>query len=352
MKVLIETYGCAANRDDTAIMKGILKQGGHSLINNLKGAEIVIINTCIAKGPTESKIVHRIREIKNNYPKKKLIIAGCMPEAEYKICKTLFPEVSLINTFHIKQILKVINSKKRIELLGKEKEIKLNLPKEKIPTIQIAQGCSGNCTYCSVKLAKGELYSFPEEKILKELKGKKIIHLTATDTGCYGKDIGSSLTKLLNKIISLKGDFKLKVGMMNPENVSFMLNDLIEIYKSKNVVKFLHVPIQSGSDKVLREMNRRYTVKDIRNIFKEFRKNIGGINIATDVICGYPTETEEDFKETLELIKELKPEVLNISKFFPRPNTAASKLKQLPSEIVKKRSITLTDLYKKIKAEK
>jgi len=357
--IYIRVYGCTANQDDTDIIRGLINKEGYKLTENIDLAEIIIIVTCIAKSKTEAKITSKLKEIIVKYPEKKLIIAGCMPEAEYEICKKIAPNASLINSQHIKNIIEVIKNKNKvIEFLGKRNENKLNLPKitskKEVVSVQIAEGCNSNCTYCIIRLAKGSLHSFPEEEIIKEIKirldqGYKRINITATDCGCYGIDIGSSLPKLLKEIIKVKGDFKIRLGMANPNFVLEFLNELIKIYKDDKMIKFLHIPLQSGSNKILKDMNRKYKVEDFKKIVKEFRKNIPNINISTDIIVGYPTESLEDFKKTLELIKEITPEVLNISKFAPRPKTKAKELKQLPTEIIKKRSIEITKEINKIR---
>src|SRR3989344_8285 len=289
--IYIESYGCFANQDNEAIMKGLLVKEGFKIINNENKADIIIINTCIVKGSTASKMISRIRYFKN----KNLIISGCMPESEAKLCKKLAPNASLINTFHVTDIIKAVKS-----LLNKNK----------------IKSCN------------------------------KTINLTATDIGCYGLDIKTNLPKLLNKILKIKGNFKIKIGMMNPEHVIKYLDELIEIYKNPKIIKFIHIPLQSGSDKVLKEMNRGYTVKQYKTIVKKFGKEIPNIHIITDLIVGYPSETEKDFKETLKIVKELKFNVVNISKFSPRPGTKASKLKQLTSQEIKKRSVLLHNFYK------
>lgn len=359
VKIYIETYGCAANQDDTSIIKGLLKKENYTLTDDVKKANIIIVNTCIVKGKTESKVISKLKKFIEDYPNKKLIIAGCMPEAEYEICKKIAPKASLINTQHLKDITKIIKNKNKIlKFLGKSKENKLNLPKitkyKDIVNIQIAEGCLSNCYFCITKLAKGNLHSFPKEDIIKEIKlrlkqGYKRINLTSTDNSCYGLDINTNLPSLLKDIIKIKGDFKVRIGMMNPNYAKRYLKNLIKIYKSKKVIKFIHLPIESGSNKVLKDMNRNYKVKDFIKIVKKFRKEIPDINISTDIITGYPSESKEDFNKTIELIKKIKPEVLNISKFTPRPKTEASKLKQLPSQIIKERSKKLSEEFKKLK---
>jgi tRNA A37 methylthiotransferase MiaB len=136
--------------------------------------------------------------------------------------------------------------------------------------------------------------------------------------------------------------------MANPEHVKKYYKDLINIFKDKKIIKFLHLPVQSGSDKVLKDMKRDYTIKEFKKIVKEFRKEIPNICISTDIIVGYPTETEEDFKKTIELIKNLRFEVINVSKFASRPKTYASKLKQLQSQVIKERSKKISEILKEI----
>ncbi|MBS3155145.1 tRNA (N(6)-L-threonylcarbamoyladenosine(37)-C(2))-methylthiotransferase, partial [Candidatus Woesearchaeota archaeon] len=352
VKVYIKFYGCQANLDDGSIIKGILAKNNYEFTNNVKEADIAIIGTCVVKPTTANKIINQLKTVYSL--NKKLIIAGCMPESETKLCKKLFPKASLINTYNITNILDSIN--KSVNYLGKRKELKLGLPKsieKDAVTIQIGSGCNSNCSFCETKLAKGNIQSYPEELIIKEIKyyldkGIKNFNISSTNNADYGKDINTNLVSLFKKIISMDYDFKVRIGMMNPSGIVIYIEKLIEIYKDKKIMKFLHIPVQSGSNKVLKEMNRNYKVEDFIKIVNKFRKNIKNITISTDVIVGYPTETEKDFNETVKLIKKIRPEVLNISKFGARPGTLAAKLKPLKSEIVKERSVKLTKVYKNI----
>ncbi len=358
-KICILGFGCASNQDNAFIMKGLLKEANFELVSDPENVDIVIIVTCIVKSTTENRMRSLIEKLKH----KKLIIAGCMPQAQEKICKDLAPGASLINTCHIKNIVEVVEDliqEKRCDKLGFQKEIKLNLPKitkeKNIATIQISEGCKGSCSFCIVKFAKGKLVSYPQNMIINEIRtlvnnGYKKILLTAQDTVVYGMDTKeqSQLPSLINEICKIDKQFTLRVGMMNPMYVIEVLDELIEAYKNEKVMKFLHIPIQSGSDKVLQDMNRNIQVNEFIEIVQKFRKHFPDISISTDIIVGYPTETEHDFQKTLKLVKEIKPEVLNISKFGSRPGTLASKLKQLPSEEIKRRSIELTKEFEKIK---
>lgn len=341
----LETYGCSANQNNSEIMRGLLVQSGLDMVSNPELADIIIINTCIVKGPTENTAKQRIRELeKLNKP---IIIAGCMPEVRKIKGKNLY----LLGISHIKDVCKLI---KRIhegkyqekEFLERRKEIKLTtkVRQNKLVGItQISEGCLGNCSFCLTKLVKGELFSYPEDKILENIKkdieqGCKEIWLTSQDNAAYGRDYNTNLISLLKKITELKGNFKVRIGMMNPNHVLLILPELLEIYKSDKIYKFFHIPVQSGSNKILKEMNRKYTREQFISIVKKFQKLFPEITISTDIIAGYPSESEEDFQETLSLMKEIKNDVMNISRFWPMSGTRAFSLKQLPDRTVKKRA--------------
>jgi MiaB/RimO family radical SAM methylthiotransferase len=197
------------------------------------------------------------------------------------------------------------------------------------------------------------LTSYPVEDIVARARlllerGKKEIYLTAQDTGCYGLDIHSNLVELLKEILKIDGDYRLRIGMMNPNYALKMLNELIGIYRDDRVYKFLHIPVQSGSDRVIREMNRGYTTAQFEKIADRFREELEDICLSTDIIVGFPTETDADFKKTVELIKIVRPDIINVSKFYPRPNTAAARMKLLTTETLKKRSVALSKVCRKI----
>ena len=285
-----------------------------------------------------------------------MIVAGCMPEVRKLQGENIF----LLGTHHIKQILiliKEIAEGKTSELIGnyylkKRDEIKLNLPKIKerktIGITQILEGCNGSCKFCIVKIAKGKLYCYPQERIIKNIQadlasGCKEIWLTSQDNAAYPE-----LPELINKITSIPANFKLRIGMMNPNNILPILPKLIEAYKNYKVFKFLHIPVQSGSDKILKAMNRKYKIEDCLKIISAFKQAFPEITISTDIIAGYPGELEEDFKESLKLLEEISPDIFNISRYWPIKGTEASLLPQIPSEVAKKRAKQLHDLHLKL----
>jgi len=344
MKVYVKTFGCTLNQRDSENIEGILKTKGFELSDEDK-ADIIIVNSCGVKSTTQNRVISYI-----NKQTKPVYVGGCLPRMLN--LKQLTPKVKgYFDTNSITKIAEQLNNN-LIENYSTQKENRLNIPIKRnkdIAIIPIAQGCLGNCRFCSVRFARGSLKSYSEEEILKEIKEikdkYKKIYLTSQDCGCYGLDIKTNIISLLNNIIELEGNFKVRLGMANPEHILPILNQLIKIYKSDKIIKFLHIPVQSGSNKVLKEMGRKYTVEQYKKIIAEFRKEIKNIHISTDIIVGYPTESKKDFEGTLKLLKETKPEVLNLSKFAPRPKTEASKLKQLKSEVIKQRSTIIHNTH-------
>jgi MiaB-like tRNA modifying enzyme len=354
MRVYIETYGCASSQNDAEIMAGLLAAAGHAIVNKIEESDAVIINTCIVKSPTENKIKFRIRQLQEKYPKKKLVIAGCMPEAEYDIVKKIAPKANIISTNKIRDIAMAVENEK-FESVGKEKTDKTCLPKFRknpaVEIIEICSGCNHACSYCITKLAKGDILSYDPEKIIRQMKESpaKEFWLTGQDVSAYGKDNKYSLPDLLNNIAdSVKGRYYIRLGMMNPGNVLDILEDLINSYKNENIFKFLHLPVQSGSDDILEKMSRNYTAKDSENIIKKFRARLPAITIWTDIIVGFPGENEDDFVKSVDLLQKIKPDFVNISAFGPRPGTQAAGMRQLDRQIIKQRTKVMTEIVEKL----
>ncbi|MEM0465719.1 MAG: tRNA (N(6)-L-threonylcarbamoyladenosine(37)-C(2))-methylthiotransferase [Candidatus Pacearchaeota archaeon] len=367
--VYIETYGCSANQNNSEILAGLLKLNSYEITNNIEIADILIVNTCVVKGKTEQKIKRRIQNLSKKYSSKLIIIAGCMPETERESLNKISSRALLLGTHHFKDITKLIKdyhenklTKEKMEFyLSYQNEEKVNLPKipkNKIISItQISEGCLGNCTYCKTKLAKGKLFSYEEKKILKSIEndlksGAKEIWITSQDNASYGLDRNvHDLPKLLREILSLKQNFKVRVGMTNPNNLYPIINEMIEIYRNKKMYKFLHIPIQSASNKILDDMNRPYKIEMIEEIINKFKKEFPDITISTDIITGYPTEKEEDHKLNLDFIKKYKPDIFNLSKYSSHKNTKASKLGILEKKIINRRARELMELHRKTSYE-
>jgi MiaB-like tRNA modifying enzyme len=361
----LETYGCSANQSDSEIMAGLLSRAGFVVIsdeNAVKNADLLILNTCTVKAPTEQRALFRIAELSKL--RKPLIVAGCLAQTQPDRIRSLAPKASIVGTHAITNIAKIAARAlegERIEELG-EGGKKVCLPKIRrnpvVDIVQINEGCSGHCTFCGTKAARGDLFSYPIEEIVKEISaakaaGCKEFWLTSQDCGAYGLDNDTNLAKLLKEITAkVTGKYFLRVGMANPTYVKTFVGELIEAFKHPNVFKFLHVPVQSGSDKVLKEMARGHSAADVINIVAKFRKAFPEIQIWTDIIVGYPTETEEDFQLSLDIIEKIQPDYVNVSRFGARPGTAAAQLKPLKTEVLKDRSRRMSELCRAITLER
>lgn len=361
----IETYGCASNKADSYIISTILTNSGY-IQAKLEDAQFLIINTCAVKEQTENKIKERLKKLDELYrdkPNIYIIIAGCLPHItpEYiNVIKKIIPSFSaIIDLDNFKELPEIFNeiklgNKNRIYKSEKsidKTKILINHPVGKITGITpISEGCLGSCTYCCVKHARGKLNCYNPKSIIQNVKyqleqGIKQIYLTSQDCSIYQYQ-GTQLSSLIKDIINLDFKFYLRIGMVNP---SFLMNNteqLISIFKQPKVYQFLHIPIQSGSNRVLKEMQRKYLISDIQDNLELLRNEFPYLSISTDIICGFPGETENDFHKTIDFIKWLKPEILNISKFTPRPGTKAKNMKQLNSKLIKERSIRLSRVFR------
>lgn len=360
-RVYLAVHGCSSNVADYEIAAGLLSQAGFELVNSFENSDLNVIFTCVVKSPTFNKMLHRIKIMtRANQP---LIISGCITKTDRKLIERLNPNASLLSPDWIEKIVEVakaaLEGKKLVYTEDRDKP-KLNLPRCRrnpvIGIVPIARGCLQKCSYCHEPY-RGKLFSYPSDEIVAEVKkavaeGCQEIWLTSLDNGCYGLDIGTNLVELLRTVCEVEGKFFIRVGMINPSYAKNMLEELVEVYQHQKVFKFIHLPVQSGSNKILGLMKRGYEVKDFVEIVGAFRKRIPAITLATDIIAGFPEEDDSDFKQTLDLIEKIKPEVTNVSKFGARPWVEASKLKQLPGEIIKKRSKELFNLCKRIWLEK
>lgn len=358
MRVHIQTYGCSNNIAESRSMADILTKSGYA-ISDFDSADIVIVNTCSVKSVTENRIFYRLNSINDNYPEKKLIVAGCMPESEYEKIRGIVPDASLVSTHHIDKIVDVVNSVLRgeyIEVLGKNRLDKARLSRKRpgpVDIIPISSGCRSFCTFCSTKIAKGDLFSFPQESIASALKkgvkhGSKEFWITSQDNGCYGFDRNTNLAELIREITKIDGEYKLRIGMMNPEHLTKFLPELIEAYKSEKVFKFLHLPVQSGSDSVLKRMGRRHTIDEFRHIIREFRSVFPYVTIWTDMIVGFPGESEEDFEASMNLIEDIGFDFVNVSAYGNRPKTLASRMNQIPTQVKKERTRKMSTLVRSL----
>ncbi len=348
MDVTIETFGCATNQADSERIMGLLAGHGFSVG---EGGDVVVVNTCTVKTPTENKIRKRLRELEALG--RRVVVAGCMPAADSSLLDE-FGWFSFIGT-NVADVVAAVEAAgtgaRYVNISGGGE--KLYMPKVRVnPAVEIIpilEGCLGSCAYCIVKKARGTLRSYPQEAILERVRkavseGAREIWLTSQDNGAYGLDTGSSLPKLLAGVSEVEGEFRVRVGMANPNLVQAALDELLEAFGDERIYKFLHVPVQSGNDGVLRDMGRTYSMADFKEVVAAFRRKFDA-TISTDIIAGYPTEDEGAFQDTVSLIREVEPDVLNVSRFWPRTGTKAAELPGLPGRETKRRSRILNQVF-------
>ncbi|XP_025830459.1 threonylcarbamoyladenosine tRNA methylthiotransferase isoform X2 [Agrilus planipennis] len=342
-------------------MAGQLAAYGYKIVEDKFKANLWLLNSCTVKNPAEDHFRNEINLAKSLG--KYVVVAGCVPQGAPKA--DFVRGLSIIGVQQIDRVVEVVEETLKgnsVKLTGVKKEngkkmggASLLLPKIRrnplIEIIAINTGCLNQCTYCKTKHARGDLGSYPPEEIVTRAKqafseGVVEIWLTSEDTGTYGRDIGTSLPELLWQLVEVIPEgCRLRLGMTNPPYILEHLEEISKIMNHSRVYAFLHVPVQSGSDQVLADMKREYCREDFEHVVNYLKEKVPGITIATDIICGFPTETEKDFDETLSLCEKYKFPSLFINQFFPRPGTPAAKFQRVPAQDVKQRTKKLTDLF-------
>ncbi|XP_059280525.1 uncharacterized protein LOC132034252 [Lycium ferocissimum] len=354
--IYIKTFGCSHNQSDSEYMAGQLSAFGYALSDNPDEADLWMINTCTVKSPSQSAMDTLIS--KGRSAKKPLVVAGCVPQGSRNLKE--LDGVSIVGVQQIDRVVEVVEETLKgheVRLLTRKTLPALDLPKVRknkfVEILPINVGCLGACTYCKTKHARGHLGSYTVDSLVGRVKnviadGVREIWLSSEDTGAYGRDIGVNLPILLNALVAElppNGSTMLRIGMTNPPYILEHLKEIADVLRHPCVYTFLHVPVQSGSDSVLSAMNREYTVGDFRKVVDTLMELVPGMQIATDIICGFPGETDEDFAHTVDLIKDYKLAQVHISQFYPRPGTPAARMKKVPSNVVKQRSRELTAVF-------
>ncbi|XP_030345850.1 threonylcarbamoyladenosine tRNA methylthiotransferase [Strigops habroptila] len=360
-KIWIRTWGCSHNNSDGEYMAGQLAAYGYKITDNSAEADLWLLNSCTVKNPAEDHFRNSIKKAQEE--KKKVVLAGCVPQAQPR--QDYLKGLSIIGVQQIDRVVEVVEETIKghsVRLLGQKKDngkrlggARLDLPKiRKNPLIEIISintGCLNACTYCKTKHARGDLASYPVEELVDRAKqsfqeGVCEIWLTSEDTGAYGRDIGTDLPTLLWKLVeAIPEGAMLRLGMTNPPYILEHLEEMAKILNHPRVYAFLHIPVQSASDSVLMDMKREYCVADFKQVVDFLKAKVPGITIATDIICGFPGETDEDFQETVKLVEQYRFPSLFINQFYPRPGTPAAKMRQVPAAVKKQRTKDLSQLF-------
>ena len=345
-KAYVETYGCQQNEADSQTLRGLLSQCGYEIAQEAEGADVVIMNTCAIREHAEQRVFGNLGALihtKRRHPEQKIFLCGCMAgqtEVVERIRKS-YPHVNgVFSTYHLWQfpelLYRVLTEKKRQFFVQDEAgSIAEGLPMLRDNTLKswvsIMYGCNNFCTYCIVPYVRGRERSRKPQDILEECKaliasGCKEITLLGQNVNSYGKDLdcGVDFADLLAQIASLDGDFLVRFMTSHPRDASTKLFDTMAQYPK--IAKQLHLPFQSGSSRVLKAMNRHYDRETYLSKVEYAKKVMSDLVLTSDVIVGFPGETEEDFQETMSLIRQVRYDALFTFIFSPRPGTPAAKM--------------------------
>jgi len=324
-KVYIRTFGCTYNLADSQKLGQVLEHQQCTIVNDPDQADVVIVNTCTVIGSTERKVLREIRALCHLT----LYVTGCMAVVQKDV------------------ILSVCNARfiHPEEIQAAYREVG-TFARRPVGILQACHGCRGSCSYCITRQARGPLVSGGREEIVRQVRGMAgqgvvEIQLTGQDVSAWGMDTGSELGVLLSDINCIPGNFMVRVGMMNPATLYPIQESVAGAFRGSKVFSMIHLPVQSGSDAILGMMKRGYKRDQVLAIVGRFRELCPDISLYTDVICGYPGETEEDFEKTIMLISLMQPDKVNITRYSQRPGTPASREKDMPDRFKKERSRAL-----------
>jgi MiaB-like tRNA modifying enzyme len=341
----IETYGCTSNRGESREMERALREGGHRPAPAPDEADVVILNPCTVVETTERRMLRRARELDEETPAD-LVVTGCMALAQGDAFREAGVDAEILHWDDVPA--HVLNGECPTATADTEPVLD-----GVVGILPIARGCMSDCSYCITKHATGRIDSPPVAENVEKARalvhaGAKELRVTGQDTGVYGWDRNqgeSLLPELLERICAIDGDFRVRVGMANPRGVHGVREELARVFaENDELYNFLHAPVQSGSDDVLAEMRRQHRVEEFLEVVETFDAHLAYWTLATDFVVGFPTETEHDHEQSLALLREARPERVNVTRFSKRPGTDAADMKGLGGTVKKERSSEMTDV--------
>lgn len=370
MKILFVSLGCDKNLVDSEVMLGMLSEKGYAFTDDERQADIIVVNTCCFIGDAKEESINTIlemAELKKTGQIKALIVTGCLAQRYQKEIQEEIEEVdAIIGTAAIDKIVETVEA----VLAGKGENHIAALDaepfgdKKRIVTtgghyayLKIAEGCEKHCTYCIIPKVRGSYRSVPMEKLISEAEklaegGVKELVLVAQETTLYGKDLygEKKLPELLHKLSRISGIYWIRILYCYPEEIT---DELIEAVKAEEkICNYLDIPIQHGSDSILKRMGRRTNSTEIRDIVEKLRSNIPDICLRTTLITGFPGETEEDHQALLEFVEEMKFDRLGVFTYSPEEDTPAALMEgQVPEEVKEARKAQLMELQQEIAYE-
>jgi len=356
VRVYVESFGCSQNQGEGAAIARDLASRGHELASDPTAADVGVLVTCGVIGPTERRMVRRWEALSARIPR--VVVTGCLVPLRTDLMqgpgrgRTTFVPIrqqsklpALLASWSTEPLRTVPMMPSRVA----------PGPPTVSEEVVIAQGCTSGCSYCFSRLARGRLESVPLEKILGRVRdaaarGVREVRLTGLDTAAWGEDLPGHdrLPELVDAVGRAAPDLRVRVGMMSPQSLEPLLARYLEALARTGTYRFLHLPLQSGSDRVLEGMRRGYTADQFRREVEQARARLPDLHLATDVIVGFPGETEEEFRATESLLEEVGPETVNVTRFSARPGTPAARLPPLPPRVAKRRSRSMAALRHRV----
>ena len=366
-KVFIYSNGCIENQVDDSLFREFFRKNNWQIEDNYSKADLILVNTCGNGPPPEEDSIEKIMQFQKSGSE--LIVCGCLPKMNEKRLREVF-KGSTFGPRELNRLDGLINAEIKIaEVNGNILDRKSFNPYSKFIErvlvrttqfvawlderfkidlknifrrligfwydttmfyIDVATGCLGNCSYCAIKHAKGRVKSKPISKIIGEFRcglkqGYKEFVLSADDVGSYGRDIGTNSIRLLEEILKEEGDYKIHIRYIEPKRLIEMFPDLKEVFKTNKILSFCS-SVQSGNNRILKLMNKKYTIEEWKKCVRELNKEFPSLLIRTQIIVGFPSETEEEFNDTLKLVEELKFDSVAVFEYFNMPNTKASNM--------------------------
>ncbi len=346
----IETYGCTSNQGESRQIERTLRDAGHRPVDGPDNADVAIMNTCTVVEKTERNMIRRAEELQAETAE--LIITGCMALAQGEEFAREGIDARILHWDDVPAA--VGNGECPTTTAGPEPVLD-----GVIGILPIARGCMSDCSYCITKHATGKIDSPPVEENVEKTRalvhaGAKEIRITGQDTGVYGWDTGErTLHVLLDRICSeIDGEFRVRVGMANPKGLHGIREELADVFaKHEKLYDFIHAPVQSGSNEVLADMRRQHQVSEFVEVVETFDDRLDEWTLSTDFIVGFPTETDHDHEQSLRLLREVRPEKINVTRFSKRPGTDAADMDGLGGTLKKERSKEMSELKREVVAE-
>jgi threonylcarbamoyladenosine tRNA methylthiotransferase CDKAL1 len=337
----IETYGCTANRGESRQIERLLRDGGHHRADGPEEADVAILNTCTVVEKTERNMIRRAKELESETAD--LVVTGCMALAQGEEFEEAGVDAQIVHWDDVPEA--VLNGECPTTTPDTEPVLS-----GVIGILPIARGCMSDCSYCITKKATGKIDSPSVEENVEKARalvhaGAKELRITGQDTGVYGWDQGErKLHVLLSRICEIDGDFRVRVGMANPKGLHGIREELAQVFaENEKLYNFIHAPVQSGSNDVLGDMRRQHQVQEFIEVCETFDSTLDHWTLSTDFIVGFPTETDADYRQSLALMREVRPEKINVTRFSKRPGTDAAQLKGLGGTLKKERSSEMVE---------